>query len=215
MSKVHRIQDRFVNMYLIEEAAGLTLIDAGLQRSAVAAVRKTLTTIGRKPGDITRILITHADPDHTGGARALVELTGAALCASQIEAGAIAQGKAAREPALPGFVIKLSALLMGNMAPATVSQILNDGDELPVLGGLRVVATPGHTPGHTSYFSASIGALFAGDSLNTMKGDVSFFPAPVHWRFETGRDSARKQSTLNASMVYCGHGAPNNTWKLA
>ena len=50
-------------------------------------------------------------------------------------------------------------------APVKVDEMLVDGQIFPVLGGLRVVETPGHTPGHISLFAPSAGILFCGDSI--------------------------------------------------
>ena len=49
--------------------------------------------------------------------------------------------------------------------PLQVDEILREGQKLDVLGGLEVLETPGHTPGHISLFSPSTGILFVGDSI--------------------------------------------------
>ena len=46
-------------------------------------------------------------------------------------------------------------------------QLLHDGDELPIWGGLRVVALPGHTHGHCGFYSAQHQLLFSGDLFAT------------------------------------------------
>ena len=78
-------------------------------------------------------------------------------CSSQIEAEYIAVGKPSRQIASSGFSLRRLALsLMGPFFKATpfqVDEILTDGQVLPVLGGLRVLDTAGHTPGHISFFA--------------------------------------------------------------
>ncbi len=53
-----------------------------------------------------------------------------------------------------------------------MDEILKDGQTLPVLGGLRVVETPGHTPGHISLFAPAVGMLFCGDSMVTDENGI-------------------------------------------
>lgn len=205
---IHTLANSFVNLYLIEEPDQLTLIDTGLSKSGPKLVLKTIAAIGRQPRDLKRILITHTDPDHTGGAAELKAATGAQLICSAIEAPAMAAGTSSREIKGMAIMRALVRLIAGKMPPVNADHIVSEGDELPVLGGLRVVASPGHTPGHTSYFSPSTGALFAGDSFNATSGELRFFKAPVHWSFEAGTESVRKQQALGARTVYCGHGKP-------
>lgn len=90
---VHQLNNRFVNLYLIVEPDGLTLVDTGLAKSGPKMVLEQIAKLGKQPGDLKRILITHADPDHTGGAAALKAKTGAKLYASRVEAKAIEAGK--------------------------------------------------------------------------------------------------------------------------
>ena len=87
----HRLSNAFVNLYLIEEpneTNGLTLIDAGLAKSATQLVLRKIAELGRQPNDLKRILITHADADHYGSAAELKAITGARLYASAAEAEA-------------------------------------------------------------------------------------------------------------------------------
>jgi glyoxylase-like metal-dependent hydrolase (beta-lactamase superfamily II) len=87
-----------------------------------------------------------------------------------------------------------------------VDEILTDGQVLPVLGGLRVVETSGHTPGHISLFSPKLSVLFPGDSMvSDDKGLQGSRPA-VTWDRAKADDSVRKQAALGASIVCPGHG---------
>src|SRR3972149_4155604 len=88
---VHVIPSPIVNFYLIVDGDGLTLIDTGLPGND-QRILKTITGIGRKPEDLKRIVITHADGDHVGSLAALQAVTGARVYASRVEAGG--EGKA-------------------------------------------------------------------------------------------------------------------------
>jgi len=69
-----------------------------------------------------------------------------------------------------------------------------------------VLATPGHTPGHCSFYAPAYGVLFAGDSLMAFGGSLSCSDGPVTWDYARGRESVQLQATLGARMVCCGHG---------
>ena len=92
---VHQLDLGAVNAYLIVEDEGITLIDAGLPAHA-AKILEYINRMDRKPQDLKRILITHADMDHVGGVKKLVEASGAEVYASQIEAEAMRAGRPSR-----------------------------------------------------------------------------------------------------------------------
>jgi metallo-beta-lactamase class B len=83
------------NPYIIEDADGLTIIDAGFPRNG-KKILAYIAGLGKSARDVKRIIITHADLDHFGGLAALQKASGARTYASQIEADAIAQGKSSR-----------------------------------------------------------------------------------------------------------------------
>ena len=107
-----------------------------------------------------------------------------------------------------GVVGLMFKYLMPKAAPQTADVVLEDGQEIPVLGGLRAIFTPGHTPVHMSYYSPSQKILFAGDSLNTMGGKLQFQAGVVTDDFLEGQNSVRIQAALGAEVVCCGHGVP-------
>jgi glyoxylase-like metal-dependent hydrolase (beta-lactamase superfamily II) len=202
---VYQLPNSFVNLYLILEADGLTLIDAGLAKSGPKVALEAIQKLGREPKDLKRILFTHSDPDHTGGAAELKQISGSSLQASAHEASMMAQGQPGRPPN-NAFVKLMIGLMVPKIVPQTADVILEDGQEIPVLGGLRVISTPGHTPGHVSFYSSSQKILFAGDSMRSEKDRLSFGPGPFTWNLETGIESVRKQAKLEVDLVCCGHG---------
>jgi glyoxylase-like metal-dependent hydrolase (beta-lactamase superfamily II) len=77
---------------------------------------------------------------------------------------------------------------------------------LPALGALRVVETPGHTPGHISLFAPSTGILFVGDSLVSANGRLRESRGANTWDQAKAIESVRKQAALGARIVCSGHG---------
>ena len=204
---VHLITATFVNMYLIVDPDGLTLIDTGMSGSEKRILKYT-ADLGRAPSDVRRIIITHSDADHVGGLAALKAATGARVYANAIEAEAIAAGRASRALKPHGLERVLFGLVAGliKTAPATVDEFLTDGQVLPVLGGLRVVETFGHTPGHISLFAPSVRVLFTGDSI--VAGDDKLLPSRESntWDMDRALEAVRLQAALGAQIVCSGHG---------
>lgn len=204
---VHQIPEVHCNTYLIVEADGLTLIDAGLPGSS-GKILAYMAGLGRAPRDLKRILITHADSDHVGGLRAIQKASGARTYASQLEAGAMAEGRSSRPTKLPDstpFLRKLKRFFF-RPRPFKVDEILADGQVLPILGGLRVIDTAGHCPGHISLFASAKGILFCGDSMVT-EGDKILGSRPIYtWDATMAQEAVKKQAALGARILCSGHG---------
>lgn len=205
---VHHIPSRIVNVYLLEDPDGLTLIDTGLAGNA-ANVLKFIAGLQRPPSDLKRILITHADGDHVGALAALQAATGARTYASPIEAQAIEAGVVSRELNVHGvsaFLFKTVAGPMFKAKPARVDEHLSDGEVLPLLGGLRVVATIGHTPGHISLYAPAHQLLFGGDSMVSEKSGLRVSRGMNTWDEAQAQAAVKIQAALGAKIVCVGHG---------
>ncbi len=206
---VHLIPGIVANPYVIIDPDGLTLIDAGLPGSD-KKILNYLAGMGRAPSDLKRILITHADLDHVGGLAALKKKTGARIFSSQVEAEAMAAGHSSRPLKPRNFFFKIIFSFSGVFYKAKqvhADEILADGQVLPLLAGLRVVETPGHTPGHLSFFSPASGVLFVGDSLVSRENGLRGSTGMNNWDQAKSDAAVRKQAALGATIVCPGHGA--------
>ncbi len=208
MPNVHLVPDVIANPYLIVDPDGLTLIDTGLPGSDKKILRY-IAQRGFAPSDLKRIILTHSDVDHVGGLAALKRASGARVYASSIEAAAIARGEPSRQIRPSRFGRRLFMSLVRRFfrpAPIKADEVLVEGQSLPVLGGLQVLSTPGHTPGHISLYSPSTGILFAGDSIVSRDtGLVGSIPANT-WDQGQAAASVRKQTALRPNVVCSGHG---------
>ncbi len=195
-------------VYLIEDPDGLTLIDAGLPFAADCIVRQ-LAAWGRPAGDVRRILVTHAHPDHAGGLARLQRLTGAQVIASAADRPVL-EGRAP-VPHRSGAPVPRLARRLGwslRLAAARVDCVVSEGELLPaVLEGLRVLAVPGHTPGHLAFWQPDRGILFCGDVL--VNGRGLHLPSPT-WTVDMARNvrSLTRLAALDARLVCTGHGPP-------
>ncbi len=205
---IHLIPGVFANPYLIVDPDGLTLIDTGLPGSE-KKILKYIAGIGKSARDLKRIIITHADGDHYGSLNALKAASGARAYASATEAEAMAAGKSSR-PLKPGSVFaKIFFALLAPMfkaPPTAVDEVIADGKTLPILGDLRVLSTPGHTPDHISLFASSAGVLFAGDSMKSSRRGLEGSSGGNTWDETKAKESVRKQAALGAKIVCVGHG---------
>ena len=158
--------------YAIIDDDGVTLIDVGL-KSAGDKILRQLAKSGYRPENVKRILIAHAHGDHVGALPMLKAATGASVIASTVETPII-EG---REPMHFPPKDSLSGIARwmnyegGFLSGTSVDRQVSDGDLIPeVLGGLQVVATPGHSAGHIAFWQAERGLLFCGDALMHLFG---------------------------------------------
>ena len=131
----------------------VVLVDAGAPGSG-PAIERQLRRLGLRP---SLIVLTHGDPDHAGGANHLRAAFGAELAASEAERSLLDRSGWAELPMHRRLVMQGYYRRTG---PPTIDGWLEDGEDL---AGLRVIATPGHTPGHLAF--AWEGWLLAGDAV--------------------------------------------------
>jgi glyoxylase-like metal-dependent hydrolase (beta-lactamase superfamily II) len=199
---VHLLQSTngsYVYLVLREEPI---LIDTSLPGRA-ATILKELQVLGLKPTDLAHILLTHHDVDHIGSAKALQQATGAKLWASQEDLPYIL-GQRNR----PGL-----KRLVQTLVKVEVPQI--DATYTPGqrIGGIEVIPTPGHTPGHVSFLSGE--TLFCGDLVISKKGKLQPAPAIMTWNKAVLKRSLSEVKRFSFAWVCTAHGEPvqrGNLW---
>ncbi|MEU4679218.1 MBL fold metallo-hydrolase [Micromonospora sp. NPDC023737] len=195
-----------VNSYaLVDDDGSVTLVDCGVKRAPARIVRG-LAAIGKSPADVTRIVLTHAHPDHAGGAAEVARRTGApvVLHAADVEY-AQAGHSPPRDPSVTGG--RLFSRLGGGRFPAVdVAEPLADGDVLPVGGGLRVVHTPGHSPGHVSLLHEPTRVLITGDALFNVVG-IRWPIKVLCTDFRMTQETAHVLAELEYDVAAFTHGA--------
>ncbi|HEX3271539.1 MAG TPA: MBL fold metallo-hydrolase [Ktedonobacterales bacterium] len=208
-SGIHRIDTGASNAYLIVDDAGLALVDTGLPGSG-KKILALIGALGRRPEEITRILLTHQHPDHIGGAADLVAASGAEVWAHPLDTPAI-EGTGKRDGPKGPLGMVFNMLIFPRLRTVKVAHPLNDGETLPVLageGGLRVVATPGHTRGHISLYLAARKLLFAGDVLRHSGEKIVPSPAMFNRDQAQALRSFADLTRLEIEASLPGHGAP-------
>ncbi len=187
---------------------GITLIDTGMGGND-KKILDMVKGLGYGPADIKRIIITHSHMDHNGSLAALKDASKATVMAGDAEADYIEGKKPAHAPKMPmplNLALPILRLLI-KTKPVHVDQRLKDGDTIPVLGGLKVVGLPGHSPGHIGIFCPSKKLLFSSDTLR-MKDDE--FIKPLNYDEEKAQSlaSIKKMGSLDYEIMLSGHNKP-------
>jgi len=196
-------------VYLYEEEDRLTLIDTGLTTSA-AAILAEIERLGRRPEDLRQIVVTHSHADHTGALAELAERSGAQVLVHALDAPAV-RGDAPEPPPVlsaeeQAFFDKIGPLVPP-APPSRVDRELQDGDEIDLDGGARVVHVPGHTPGSIAVYVPRRRVLFSGDTVERdLEGNVIVGVFNVDTA-ETKRSFA-KLAALDFDVACFGHGKP-------
>jgi glyoxylase-like metal-dependent hydrolase (beta-lactamase superfamily II) len=204
---VYLVPGVIANAYLLVDPDGLTLIDAGLPNSA-GRILGYLRRLRYQPTDLKRILITHADMDHIGGLARLQAATQGKVAAGAAEAEAIRAGESSRSLSRNGILGAFMGALSMVMKPrpCPVNEILADGQVLPIFGGLRVLATPGHTPNHISLWQSERKLLFSGDSIVVRTDHFEPYQSTTVWKPDLSVQSYHLQAALMPEVVCGGHG---------
>ena len=208
---VHRIANAVSTAYLlVDEHAGLTLIDTGPTRFDRVILRY-LRQIGQRPDAVKRIILTHRHFDHVGGAAALREATRAQVWAHPLDIPQIDGSERNRMPkGVMGAVMGAVVPMVFPLHPCRVDQQLADGQSITMgdLGELRVILTPGHTMGHCSLFLPSRRLFIAGDALNNFSGTpAASFDALNDDTLLANRTVVALADT-DADVLVFGHGNP-------
>lgn len=218
-----------VNVYLIKEDP-LTLIDVGPKtQEAAAALREKLQRNGIQLRDIRRIILTHAHEDHCGLAKQIRdEALNAEILVHSWETGHLF-GRLSREEhrkllnraGVPDAVFQEIQEIYKNIAlltdTLTENEISHLHDEMEIefeSGTLKVLHTPGHTPGSCSFVREANRTLIAGDCFLkriTPNPIVSPDPFDLEKRFKSLAEflvSLAKIRSYSPTLIYGGHGEP-------
>ena len=214
----------FVNVFGVAHGSGWTLIDAALPFTATM-IRSWAEKNFRRPP--TAIVLTHGHFDHVSAARDLADHWNVPIYAHALEHPYLTGKLEYPKPTVGaggGMMSLLSPLYpRGPVDLGSRLRPLKAGAQLtPFLGvdGWEIIHTPGHTPGHVSFFRRQDRTLIVGDAFCTTKPE-SFFEAaiaqqpelhgpPAYFTADWGqaRHSIQRLAGLEPAVVAPGHGKP-------
>jgi glyoxylase-like metal-dependent hydrolase (beta-lactamase superfamily II) len=199
-----------VHAYLFEQPRELTLVDTLFDDDA-EPVLDCIRRIGRSPGDLKHIALTHAHRSHLGGLARLKRLSGALIYAHEWEADIISGERLAQPVSLrPRGPVSTYPFRIGlalgrpKHAPCPVDQGLVEGNQV---GPLRVVHIPGHTPGHLAFHWEERGVLAVGDAVATWPRTDAGWPG-FNLNEAQYRASLRRLAQIEPEVIAVGHGEP-------
>lgn len=200
----------YVHAFLLDDGNDLTLIDT-LYDADAKRILDQIAQIGKTIKDLKRIVMTHAHRSHLGGLALLKELSGAPVYAHEWEADLISGDRAAQQVSwLPHNPVRTWPLQVANNLgfikhpPVQVDEYIHDGD---LIGPVRVVYAPGHSPGHLAFFWPERRALICGDAICTWPtfqlGWPGFLLNP-----KQHQASLRRLAEFDSEVLCVGHGEP-------
>jgi len=201
----------YVRAFLVADGKDLTLVDT-LGDTHPHAILAEIRRMGRSLSDLKRIWLTHAHFSHLCGVAELRQLTGAKVCSHEWEADIVSgDRKAQRVSIVPKRPLRVYypfqiglALGLGDHPPCPVDGILTHEHEE---GGLRVLHTPGHTPGHLAFWAEKHKVLLSGDAITTWPEFAAGWDS-FTLNERQRQESLRLMAALTPKAVGVGHGDP-------
>ncbi|MGN7358537.1 MBL fold metallo-hydrolase [Paenibacillus sp. SAF-054] len=197
---------------LLWDESGATLVDTG-NVGQLDQLTRAVQEAGLQLSDIKRIIMTHQDIDHVGNLAALTKafpeievwahpadipyITGAKRIIKMTDERLSRMPETARSAILA---------LFGELPSIRISRELKDGETLPIHGGMRVIHTPGHTPGHICLYLPEEKLLLAADELRVVDGDLAGPAEAFTPNMEEAVQSMHKLTNLPLDSIFCYHG---------
>ncbi|HET7725976.1 MAG TPA: MBL fold metallo-hydrolase [Candidatus Limnocylindrales bacterium] len=197
MRDVVEIQLTRVKAHLVLEPE-LTLIDCGYAGSS-GRIAQAIEAQGRSATELRRVVITHGHPDHAGSARELAALGATLLLHPDDWPGLRRRWRDLARERSRGAVFSAMTPTPDTFQP------IEDGEILPMLGGLRVIHTPGHTPGSVCLYGERDRILFVGDTLQRRFGRLSCASRLYSDDYQAARRAVQRLTGLDVETLVFSH----------
>lgn len=218
------------DVYFIRSGSSWALVDTGWAKDGPSIKRaaESVFGAGARP---TSILLTHSHPDHAGSALQLARVWDCTVYVHPDELP-IARGDFAAMTAGSGpldvWVIlplmramgqRRREAMLSRSSLRDVVRAFESGSDVPGLPGWSWIPTPGHTPGHVSFFRAEDRIVITGDALVTLRVNaisglllqqpgLSGPPWYTTWSWAAAKESVVRICALEPAVVAGGHGIP-------
>jgi glyoxylase-like metal-dependent hydrolase (beta-lactamase superfamily II) len=226
------------NVYFVRSGSSWVLIDTGSAKcdQEIQEAAESLFGADTPP---SAILLTHDHPDHAGSTPALARRWGCAVYVHPDELALVTADFSTFFSIVKGYANPLDTRvilplmrLMPRRHEAMLSassfkeaaRAFDPGAGVPGLPGWECIPTPGHTPGHVSFFRPGDRVLITGDAILTIhlnslwsflrwgvgrnKQRLSGPPWYTTWNWRAAKKSVTTLARLEPRMLACGHGLP-------
>jgi glyoxylase-like metal-dependent hydrolase (beta-lactamase superfamily II) len=208
-----QIRGLVVHFYALCDETGVHLIDGGFL-GAIGRLERALAAHDRSLKDIRTILLTHGHIDHTLNVARLKELSGATVYAPAGDEKHVAGTYPYKNFARVCGLSEAIGRTLLHYTPPAVDHWMHDGDNIDLWGGLKVIHLPGHTAGHSGFYSLSRKLLFCGDLFANFIGPARRSPPWFSTDRPQIRTSLQKAAALNLDggvlASHCNHGGPHS-----
>lgn len=191
-----KFQEFVIHPILLWDDEMAVLIDTGFP-GQIEDIQVEMEKVGVSFDKLKVVILTHQDIDHIGSLPELLQ-----RCRSNIKVYAHELDK----PYIEGDLPLLKDGNVENRPKGKVSDTVIDGQELPYCGGILILHTPGHTPGHISLYLKQSKILIAGDSMYSVNGMLGGIHAPTTINIKEAKKSLKKYLNLHIESVVCYHG---------
>lgn len=210
-------KEEVISPALITSNHHKVLVDSGYP-GFLSLLKKALQEKSLSLKDITGIIITHHDVDHIGALHEIkTEYPHIRIAATAEEAAYVSgtkkfirlQQAEALQESLPDDQKPAGEAFqqfLKTVKPVAVDDILETGEEIPFLPGVRVIHTPGHLPGHISLFLKKEKTLIAGDALVISNGRLDLANPQYTVDMAAALDSVKTIADLEPEKIICFHG---------
>lgn len=217
---VIRLGNRFVNWWLVLDAHGAVVVDAGL-RGHLDQLEDCLASRGLSVNDVGACLLTHADIDHIGVAERLRHSGVEVFLHPKDETAASGPGRPVPKELIANlhqpYLRDTAAAYakQGGLDPEFLSHTspLRDSAQINISGRPTVIHCPGHTAGSCAFYFADRDVLFTGDALVTVdvvtgEPGPQLLPEYDNENFSLAKESLSRLRVTRATLVLPGHGEP-------
>ncbi|MEH7459292.1 MBL fold metallo-hydrolase [Bacillus sp. JJ1127] len=209
-----KIQGFELNPTLLWDEKAAILVDTGMP-GQLKQIHDAMNDVGVPFEQLKAIILTHQDIDHIGSLPEIQQKADQSIevyaheldkpyIEGQLHLMKTDPSKMSKDQweALP----EVMQFLYKNPPKAKVNQILKDGQRLPFVGGIEVIHTPGHTPGHISLYSEKHKTLITGDAMVYVGGNLNGPVPRTTPDMKTATESLRRFLEFDIERVICYHG---------
>lgn len=202
---------------LIWDDGTVILVDTGFS-GQLDEIRKAMDKAGAPFVKLSKVIITHQDFDHIGGLQEILKVSDRKIevIAHKAEKPFIEGDKpllkmkperlARMFETLPAEKRKEAGVKFLEALKSKVDKTVDDGEVLPYCGGITVIFTPGHTPGHICLYLNQYKTLIAGDALNVINGQLVGPNGEFTPDLDMAKKSLGKFTQYDVETVVCYHG---------